>query len=131
MSPFGSVFTPGQSFSGFQGNSSAASSTFRTPSKASAMNLLNIGSTPDGESTKASSLSPVKPIGSGFSSPSRQPVLRDGPPFSTDTDPNVAETRFVRFGNIPAQWLDDGTLIEVLHGVSFPRFFHNYILIFS
>ena len=95
------------------------------------MNLLNIGSTPDEASTKASSLSPVKPIGSGFSFPPRQPVLRDGPPFSTETDPNVSETRFVRFGNIPAQWLDDGTLIEVLHGVSFPRFFHNYILIFS
>ena len=59
------------------------------------MNLLNIGSIPlDGASTKASSLSPVKPIGSGFSSPFCQPVLRDGPPFSTDADLNGAETRF-------------------------------------
>lgn len=94
------------------------------------MNLLNIGSTPDGASTKASSLSPVKPIGSGFSSPSRQPVLRDGPPFSTDTDPNVTETRFVRFGMIPAEWLEDGTLVEVLHGVSFLRIYHKHLLTF-
>ncbi|KAH0283302.1 hypothetical protein M436DRAFT_67749 [Aureobasidium namibiae CBS 147.97] len=97
------VFTPGQSFATFQGNSSAASSTFRTPSKASVLKLLNIGPTPDGASNKASSLSPVKILGSGLSSPSRQPVLRDGPPFSTEVVPNVTETCFVRFGMIPAE----------------------------
>ena len=84
------------------------------------MKLLNIGSTPDGPSTKASSVSPVKPIGSGFSSPTRQPSLKDGPVFSTDTDPNIAETRFVRFGKIPAEWFEQGTLHEVLEEVSLP-----------
>jgi hypothetical protein len=128
MNPFGAVFTPGKSFSGSQDFGSGSSSTFFTPSKGSAMKFLNMGSTPEGPSSKASSLSPVKPIGSGFSSPSRQPVLRDGPPFSTDADPNVAESRFVRFGMIPMEWLADGTLVEVLHGVGFPRFCHNYVL---
>jgi len=67
------------------------------------MKLLNDGSVPDGSSNKASSLSPVKPIGSDLSSPSRQPVLRDGPPFSTEVGQNVTETRFVRFGMILAE----------------------------
>lgn len=96
------------------------------------MKLLNIGSTPDGPSTKSSSVSPVKPIGSGFSSPSRQSLLKDGPAFSTDTDPNVAETRFVRFGLIPTEWLQEGTLQEVLEGVSSSsRLCSDFLLIFS
>ncbi|KAH0163502.1 hypothetical protein KCU67_g5530, partial [Aureobasidium melanogenum] len=40
------------------------------------MKLLKIGSTPDGPSTKSSPVSPIKPIGSGFSSPSRQTLSR-------------------------------------------------------
>jgi hypothetical protein len=131
MNPSGPVFTPGMGFSASQGHSSSNSSAFRTPAKGSAMKFLNLGSTPDGPSTKASSLSPVKPIGSGFSSPSRQSMLKDGPPFSTDADPNIAETRFVRFGMIPTVWVEDGILIEVLHGVSFPRFHHDRLLTFS
>jgi hypothetical protein len=128
MNPFGPVFTPGKSFSGSQDFGSGSSSTFFTPSKGSAMKFLNMGSTPEGPSSKASSLSPVKPIGSGFSSPSHQPILRDGPPFSTDADPNIIETRFVRFGMIPSEWLADGTLVEVLHGVCLPRFHHKHVL---
>jgi hypothetical protein len=137
MNPYGPVFTPGKGFSaaegfsaaqnfsaskGFsasQGHNTSTSSTFRTPTKGSAMNFLNLGSTPEGPFTKASSASPVKPIGSGFSSPSRQTPFKDGPPFSTDADPNVAETRFVRFGMIPDEWFKDDTLMEVLHGVCF------------
>jgi hypothetical protein len=129
MNPFGPVFTPGKGFSAAEGfsaaqnysasksHSTSTSSTFRTPVKGSAMKFLNLGSTPEEPSTKASSASPVKPIGSGFSSPSRQASFRDGPPFSTDADPNVAETRFVRFGMIPLEWFKDDTLKEVLHGV--------------
>jgi hypothetical protein len=60
------------------------------------MKFLNMGSTPEGPSPKTSSLSPVKPVVSGFSSPSRHPPLKDGPPFSTDADPNIDETHFVR-----------------------------------
>ncbi|KAH0371565.1 hypothetical protein KCU65_g1688, partial [Aureobasidium melanogenum] len=120
LNPFGSEFTPGKGFSVAndkeRDNASSSSSSLYTPAKGSAMKLLNIGSTPDGPSTKSSSVSPVKPIGSGFSSPSRQPLLKDGPAFSTDTDPNVAETRFVRFGLIPTDWLQEGTLQEVLEG---------------
>ncbi|KAG9666380.1 hypothetical protein KCU99_g10156, partial [Aureobasidium melanogenum] len=52
---------------------------------------------------ESSSVSSIKPIGSGFSSPSRQTLLKDGPAFSTDTDPNIAETLFVRFGLIPLE----------------------------
>lgn len=44
---------------------------FHTPSQGSAMKFLDAGSTAEGSSTKRSSLSPVKPVGSGFSSPSR------------------------------------------------------------
>ncbi|KAH0280456.1 hypothetical protein KCU91_g1020, partial [Aureobasidium melanogenum] len=86
------------------------------PAKGSAMNLSNIGSTPDGPSTKSSSVSPIRPIGSGSSSPSHQALLKDGPAFSTDTDPNIAETRFVRFGLIPTEWLQEGILQEDLEG---------------
>jgi hypothetical protein len=140
MNPFGPVFTPGkgfsaaegfsaaQNFSASQGNSSLSSSAFRTPSKGSAMKFLNLGSTPEGPSTKVSSASPVKPIGSGFSSPSRQASLKDGLPFSTDVDPNNAETRFVRFGMIPHEWINDGVLTEVLHEVCSPRSYHNHTL---
>lgn len=60
------------------------------------MKPLDIGSTPDGLSTKSSSVSTVKPIGSGFSSPFRQPLLKDGSAFSTDTSSHVAETLYVR-----------------------------------
>ncbi|KAG9755621.1 hypothetical protein KCU73_g5322, partial [Aureobasidium melanogenum] len=111
LNPFGSEFTPGKGFSVAndkeKDNSSSSSSTLYTPAKGSAMKLLNIGSTPDGPSTKSTSVSPIKPIGSGFSSPSRQTLLKDGPAFSTDTDPNIAETRFVRFGLIPTEWLQE------------------------
>ena len=71
------------------------------------MKFLNAGSTAEGSSTKRSSLSPVKPVGSGFSSPSRVSApLVQGPVFSTDTDtdPNTSETRFVCFDLIPEQW---------------------------
>lgn len=122
LNPFGSEFTPSKGFlvanDKDKDNVSSSSSTLYTPAKGSAMKLLNIGSTPDGPPTKSSSVSPVKPIGSGFSSPSRQSSLKDGPVFSTDTDPNVAETRFVRFGLIPIEWYQEGTLQEVLEGVS-------------
>jgi hypothetical protein len=149
MNPYGPVFTPGKGFSaadgfsaaqnfsaskGFsasQGHSNSTSSTFRTPVKGSAMNFLNLGSTPEGPSTKASSASPVKPIGSGFSSPSRQTPFKDGPSFSTDVDPNVAETRFVRFGMIPVEWFQDDTLKEVLHGVGSLSFVSHSLLTFS
>ncbi|KAG9959693.1 hypothetical protein KCU61_g7226, partial [Aureobasidium melanogenum] len=73
------------------------------PAKGSALKLLNIGLTPDVPFTKSSSVPPIKPIGSGFSSPSRQALLKDGPAFSTDTDSNTAETRFERFGLIPTE----------------------------
>ncbi|THZ09031.1 hypothetical protein D6C95_01406 [Aureobasidium pullulans] len=102
MSPFGNVFTPSK------GASSSLASTFgdfHTPSQGSAMKFLNAGSTAEGSSTKRSSLSPVKPVGSGFSSPSRVSApLVQGPVFSTDTDPNTSETRFVCFDLIPEQW---------------------------
>ncbi|KAH0330859.1 hypothetical protein KCU71_g80, partial [Aureobasidium melanogenum] len=42
----------------------------------------------------SSSVSPIKPIGSGFSPPSRQALPKDGPTFSTDTDSNISEPRF-------------------------------------
>lgn len=93
--------------------------TMYTPIKGSAMKLLNIGSTPDGPPTKASSSSPIKPIGSGSSIPSSQSLLKDGFPFSTDADPNHAQTRFVLFGMIRAEWLEGSILHEVLHAVSF------------
>ncbi|TIA30290.1 hypothetical protein D6C78_09690 [Aureobasidium pullulans] len=76
----------------------------------SAMKFLNAGSTAEGSSTKRSSLSPVKPVGSGFSSPSRVSApLVQGPVFSTDTDtdPNTSETRFVCFDLIPEQWTQE------------------------
>ena len=76
----------------------------------SAMEFLNAGSTAEGSSTKRSSLSPVKPVGSGFSSPSRVSApLVQGPVFSTDTDtdPNTSETRFVCFDLIPEQWTQE------------------------
>ena len=102
MSPFGNVFNPSK------GASSSLASTlgdFHTPSQGSAMKFLNAGSTAEGSSTKRSSLSPVKPVGSGFSSPSRVSApLVQGPVFSTDTDPNTSETRFVCFDLIPEQW---------------------------
>ncbi|KAG9761005.1 hypothetical protein KCU73_g2607, partial [Aureobasidium melanogenum] len=62
--------------------------------RGSAMKLLKIGSTPDGPSTTSSSVSPIKPICFGFSSPSRQTLLKDGPAFRTDTNLNIAGTRF-------------------------------------
>ncbi|KAG9711216.1 hypothetical protein KCU77_g137, partial [Aureobasidium melanogenum] len=93
-----------------------ASSSSSAPAKGRAMKLLNIGSTPDGPFTKSSSVPPIKPIGSGFSSPSCQALLKDGPAFSTETDSNIAETRFVRFGLIPAARLQEGTLQEDLEG---------------
>ncbi|THY35180.1 hypothetical protein D6C99_10299 [Aureobasidium pullulans] len=74
------------------------------------MEFLNAGSTAEGSSTKRSSLSPVKPVGSGFSSPSRVSApLVQGPVFSTDTDtdPNTSETRFVCFDLIPEQWTQE------------------------
>ncbi|THW37194.1 hypothetical protein D6D21_08372 [Aureobasidium pullulans] len=74
------------------------------------MEFLNTGSTAEGSSTKRSSLSPVKPVGSGFSSPSRVSApLVQGPVFSTDTDtdPNTSETRFVCFDLIPEQWTQE------------------------
>ncbi|THW08840.1 hypothetical protein D6D24_08876 [Aureobasidium pullulans] len=83
---------------------------FHTPSQGSAMKFLNAGSTAEGSSTKRSSLSPVKPVGSGFSSPSRVSApLVQGLVFSTDThtDPNTSETRFVCFDLIPEQWTQD------------------------
>ncbi|THX31217.1 hypothetical protein D6D10_08429 [Aureobasidium pullulans] len=83
---------------------------FHTPSQGSAMKFLNPGSTVEGSSTKRSSLSPVKPVGSGFSSPSRVSApLVQGPVFSTDTDtdPNTSETRFVCFDLIPEQWTQE------------------------
>ncbi|THZ46041.1 hypothetical protein D6C87_02444 [Aureobasidium pullulans] len=83
---------------------------FHTPSQDSALKFLNAGSTAEGSSTKRSSLSPVKPVGSGFSSPSRVSApLVQGPVFSTDTDtdPNTSETRFVCFDLIPEQWTQD------------------------
>jgi len=58
----------------FQGVSGSLASTFgdfHTPSQGSAMKFLDAGSTAEGSSTKRSSLSPFKPVGSGFSSPSR------------------------------------------------------------
>jgi hypothetical protein len=135
MNPFGPVFTPGKSFSAangftaaqnfsapqgfsaFQRHSASTSGTFRTPVKGSAMKFLNMGYTPDGPSTKASSASPVKPIGSGFSSPSPKASFKDGTLFSTEAGPNVAESPFVRFGMIPNEWIHDGVLTEVLHEV--------------
>ncbi|THV85018.1 hypothetical protein D6D29_02696 [Aureobasidium pullulans] len=69
----------------------------------SAMEFLNAGSTAEGSSTKRSSLSPVKPVGSGFSLPSRGPVFST----DTDTDPNTLETRFVCFDLIPGQWTQE------------------------
>ncbi|THW75269.1 hypothetical protein D6D19_04156 [Aureobasidium pullulans] len=75
-----------------------------------AMEFLNTGSTAEGSSTKRSSLSPVKPVGSGFSSPSRVSApLVQGPVFSTDTDtdPNTSETRFGCFDLIPEQWTQE------------------------
>ncbi|CAC9895985.1 unnamed protein product, partial [Aureobasidium pullulans] len=103
--PNGALCTPGAS-------SSLASTygDFHTPSQGSAMKFLNAGSTAEGSSTKRSSLSPVKPVGSGFSSPSRVSApLVQGPVFSTDTDtdPNTSETRFVCFDLIPEQWTQD------------------------
>ncbi|THY97993.1 hypothetical protein D6C92_03106 [Aureobasidium pullulans] len=83
---------------------------FHTPSQGSAMKFLNAGSTAEGSSTKRSSLSPVKPVGSGFSSPSRVSApLVQGHVFSTDTDtdPNTSETRFVCFDLIPEQWTQE------------------------
>ncbi|THY81440.1 hypothetical protein D6C93_09529 [Aureobasidium pullulans] len=83
---------------------------FHTPSQGSAMKFLNAGSTAEGSSTKRSSLSPVKPVGSGFSLPSRVSApLVQGPVFSTDTDtdPNTLEERFVCFDLIPEQWTQD------------------------
>ncbi|KAG9588115.1 hypothetical protein KCU77_g7467, partial [Aureobasidium melanogenum] len=131
LNPFGSEFTPGKGFSVAndkeRDNASSSSSTLYTPAKGSAMKLLNIGSTPDGPSTKSSSVSPIKPIGSGFSSPSRQTLLKDGPAFSTDTDPNIAETRFVRFGLIPTEWLQEGTLQEVLEGTDLIGLFESCV----
>ncbi|THW81973.1 hypothetical protein D6D17_09523 [Aureobasidium pullulans] len=76
---------------------------FHTPSQGSAMKFLNAGSTAEGSSTKRSSLPPVKPVGSGFSSPSRGLVFST----DTDTDPNTSETRFVCFDLIPEQWTQD------------------------
>ncbi|TIA07080.1 hypothetical protein D6C81_09635 [Aureobasidium pullulans] len=76
----------------------------------SAMEFLNAGSTAEGSSTKRSSLSPVKPVGSGFSLPSRVSApLVQSPVFSTDTDtdPNTSETRFVCFDLIPEQWTQE------------------------
>ncbi|THV74928.1 hypothetical protein D6D28_02197 [Aureobasidium pullulans] len=91
---------------------------FHTPSQGSAMKFLNAGSTAEGSSTKRSSLSPVKPVGSGFSSPSRVSApLVQGPVFSTDTDtdPNTSETRFVCFDLIPEQWTQESAEGYVLN----------------
>ncbi|THV90364.1 hypothetical protein D6D26_09447 [Aureobasidium pullulans] len=97
----------------FQSASGSLASTFgdfHTPSQGSAMKFLDAGSTAEGSSTKRSSLSPVKPVGFGFSAPSRVSApLVQGPVFSTDTDtdPNTSETRFVCFDLIPEQWTQD------------------------
>ncbi|CAD0109878.1 unnamed protein product, partial [Aureobasidium uvarum] len=127
MNPAGPVFTPRKGFSGYHDSVSSSSNSIYTPANGSAMKLLNIGSTPDGPSTKTSSSSPVKPIGSGFSSPSRQTSLKDGPAFSTDADPNLAETRFVRFGMIPGEWLEGSTLHEVLHATGLVGLIDNCV----
>ncbi|KAG9606307.1 hypothetical protein KCU77_g196, partial [Aureobasidium melanogenum] len=82
------------------------------PAKGSAMELLNIDSTPDGPSTKSSSASPIKPVGSDFSSPSRQALLKDGPAFSIDTDPNIAESGFVLSAWFPLNGFRRVGLIE-------------------
>ncbi|THY37780.1 hypothetical protein D6C98_10605 [Aureobasidium pullulans] len=95
---------------GASGSLASTFGDFHTPSQGSAMKFLNAGSTAEGSSTKRSSLSPVKPVGSGFSSPSRVSApLVQGPVFSTDTDtdPNTSETRFVCFDLIPEQWTQE------------------------
>ncbi|KAL2031005.1 hypothetical protein VTO58DRAFT_108360 [Aureobasidium pullulans] len=95
---------------GASGSHASTFGDFHTPSQGSAVKFLNAGSAAEGSSTKRSSLSPVKPVGSGFSSPSRvsAPLLQ-GPVFSTgtDTDPNTSETRFVCFDLILEQWTQD------------------------
>ncbi|THW56451.1 hypothetical protein D6D20_08720 [Aureobasidium pullulans] len=88
---------------GASGSLASTFGDFHTPSQGSAMKFLNAGSTAEGSSTKRSSLSPVKPVGSGFSSPSRGPVFST----DTDTDPNTSETRFVCFDLIPEQWTQE------------------------
>ncbi|THX67123.1 hypothetical protein D6D05_09970 [Aureobasidium pullulans] len=95
---------------GASGSHASTSGDFHTPSQGSAVKFLNAGSAAEGSSTKRLSLSPVKPVGSGFSSPSRVSApLVQGPVFSTgtDTDPNTSETRFVCFDLIPEQWTQD------------------------
>ncbi|THZ82402.1 hypothetical protein D6C84_05796 [Aureobasidium pullulans] len=95
--PDGALCTP-------VGTSGSHASTF------GAMKFSNAGSTAEGSSTKRSPLSPVKPVGSGFPSPSRVSApLVQGPVFSTDTDtdPNTSETRFVCFDLIPEQWTQE------------------------
>ncbi|THX24003.1 hypothetical protein D6D11_10491 [Aureobasidium pullulans] len=95
------------------GASGSHASTFgdlHTSSQGSTVKFLNAGSTAEGSSTKRSSLPPVKPVGSGFSSPSRVSApLVQGPVFSTDTDtdPNTSETRLVCFDLIPEQWTQE------------------------
>ncbi|KAI5208502.1 hypothetical protein E4T39_01388 [Aureobasidium subglaciale] len=111
--PVQSVFTPTKAFGTSQASNSSPLNSFYTPGQGSAMKLLNLGSTPEGPSTK-SSLSSVKPIGSCSSSPSRHSSLMNGPLFTTDAHPHLAETRFVRFGLIPREWYENGLLREVL-----------------
>ncbi|THX74133.1 hypothetical protein D6D04_08118 [Aureobasidium pullulans] len=88
---------------GASGSLASTFGDFHTPSQGSAMKFLNAGSTAEGSSTKRSSLSPVKPVGSGFPSSSRGLVFST----DTDTDPNTSETRFVCFDLIPEQWTQD------------------------
>ncbi|KAI4716730.1 hypothetical protein E4T48_07034, partial [Aureobasidium sp. EXF-10727] len=127
MNPSEPVFTPRKGYSSFQDSGSSSTNTIYTPVNGSAMKLLNIGSTPDLPSTKASSPSPIKPIGSGSSTPSSHSSLKDGLPFSTDVDPNVAETRFVLFGMIPAEWLEGSILHEVLLAVGLVGMIDNCV----
>ncbi|THX03704.1 hypothetical protein D6D13_07529 [Aureobasidium pullulans] len=104
----------------FQGASGLLASTFgdfHTPSQGSAMKFLNASSTAEGSSTKRSSLSPVRPVGSGFSSPSRVSApLVQGPVFSTDTDtdPNTSETRFSAEGCVLNRALEYTGLIGLI-----------------
>ncbi|KAI5209371.1 hypothetical protein AUEXF2481DRAFT_610513 [Aureobasidium subglaciale EXF-2481] len=125
MSPFGSVFTPTKAFGTSQASNSSPFNSFYTPGQGSAMKMLNLGSTPDGPSTK-SSFSSVKPIGSCVSSPSRHSSLMSGPGFSTDADPNLVETRFVRFGMLPGEWTQE-ILNEVLSDAGLEHLVDNAV----
>lgn len=81
------------------------------------MTFLNMDSTPDNPAGQSSAIQRVLPIGTA-SARSNSSVLSEGPPFTTDMDGDLVQTRFVRFGGIPIDWIRQGRLEQALANVS-------------